>query len=77
MVVNIPSPSSLEGKGGSVWPVLIKVDVELRGSAGGGDVWGLGGQADMGEDAVNHGRVGDEGDDHTAAAAVGALLEVF
>jgi hypothetical protein len=41
LVVNIPSPNSLEGKGGSVWPVLIKVDVERRGSAGGGDVWGL------------------------------------
>ena len=75
--LNILDPVSLEGKGGLVGPVLIDAEVELGRCACGGDVGRLGGQADMGEDAVDHGRVGDEGDEHAPAAAVGAGLEVF
>ena len=32
----------------------------------------IGGQADISADAVDHGRVGDAGDEDAAAAAVGA-----
>ena len=61
----------------SVGPVLVEADVELGRRTGGGDGGLLGGQADVGEDAVDHWRVGDEGDEHAPAAAVGALLEVL
>ena len=44
----------------SVVPVLLEAQVELRRSTGRSDVGRFGGQADVGEDAVNHRRVGDE-----------------
>ena len=54
-----------------------EVALTLERDTGGGDVGGLAGQADMGEDALDDGRIGDEGDEHAASVAVGAGFEVF
>ena len=35
------------------------------------------GKAEVREELLDHGRVGDEGDEHAVAAAVRALLQVF